>query len=394
MKKFFFNSDKYRYYFILIIFYSFCNPIGKEIHNSRTLTLNPESITDLGLKSLIKDWSFLEIKSGKEFIGGADKVIISEERIYILDIYKSLSLFIFDKGGNHLKTINNPGRGPGEFLSPIDFAIVDETQEIIIYDQAGLKLIFFDKEGDFKFERILDFNPDAFSYSKGKFIFLLGNFEKNLGNNKLVLTDTTYTVLSSYVPIKSELIGLHYDIPTTITKNKSEFLITIPFDNSLYKVNTDLEIEEISVNFMDFNLEEKFFDRFPNKRDRYRLLIGKAYNLSTYFENNRTLFFTYRFDKGYNFYYKNLVTGKETHDFYSNIFEGMGPVSGMPSVLEEQNLVWFQQNDLLKNYINQKKEVLSNGEFEEFKKRNSTLLTLYESLKNNDNPYLLFCSIE
>ncbi len=389
-----YSSKIYRQLFFLTALFLCCTEPDNAKVTSSVISLNPKSTTDIGLKGLIKDWHFLELKIKNNFIGTADKVIIGKDNIYILDIYRSMSLFIFDKKGNHLNTINRPGRGPGEFLSPVDFEITDETQEIIIYDQAGLKLIFYDQDGNFKLEKTLNLNPDRFGHIKDKYIFLLGNFDENNGNKKLVVTDSTFKVLESFVEMRSELIGLHFDIPTNITKNKSTFLVTIPFDNTLYRLNSELELEKISIDFADFNISEAFYNKFPNKRDRYRLLDGKAYNVSTYFENEKIRFFTYNFNRKYNFYYKSLISGEEKHDSYSNIFQGIGPITGMPLTLEQENLVWFQHNDQLQRYFKQKEESLSESEFKEFKDRNIKLTTLFEALKDTDNPYLIFCSIE
>ena len=47
-------------------------------------------------------------------IGQADKVIITEDNIFIGDFYQNPKVIILDKEGNFLSCINAFGEGPGE----------------------------------------------------------------------------------------------------------------------------------------------------------------------------------------------------------------------------------------------------------------------------------------
>ncbi len=81
-------------------------------------------------------------------IGHIDKVVIYNNRFYILDKEKSKTLFIFDSLGKLVKKINREGKGPGEYSTPDDFVIDKEEKTVEIYNRALKKILKFNMMGN------------------------------------------------------------------------------------------------------------------------------------------------------------------------------------------------------------------------------------------------------
>ncbi|MBR9777466.1 MAG: 6-bladed beta-propeller [Cytophagales bacterium] len=80
-------------------------------------------------------------------IGQADKVIITEDNIFIGDFYQNPKVIILDKEGNFLSCINAFGEGPGEYTQINDFVIHHEDPKVLILSTK--KILAFDFNGNF-----------------------------------------------------------------------------------------------------------------------------------------------------------------------------------------------------------------------------------------------------
>jgi len=83
---------------------------------------------------------------------------VTDDRIIVHD-YKQHLLFVFDRKGNYLYSIHNPGNGPGEYLDIRSFCTSADGKDIIIND--GYKLLFYNlADGTFQQTRPLNLEVD------------------------------------------------------------------------------------------------------------------------------------------------------------------------------------------------------------------------------------------
>jgi len=68
----------------------------------------------------------------------------SRGRIYVVDEHAH-SIKVFDKKGNYLKVMGRKGQGPGEFIAPVEMAVLKE--KIAVYSLG--RISYFDLDGDF-----------------------------------------------------------------------------------------------------------------------------------------------------------------------------------------------------------------------------------------------------
>ena len=90
----------------------------------------------------VKSIEYIKLDSS-EPIGVIDKMIVTKDKIYILDCYTAQQIFVFDKTGNLLFRIKNKGRGPKEYLSVADMQVDTIRNEILVNDALARSYLYF-----------------------------------------------------------------------------------------------------------------------------------------------------------------------------------------------------------------------------------------------------------
>jgi hypothetical protein len=82
-------------------------------------------------------------------VGGID--VDDRGNIYVLDL-SDANVRAFDSRGQYLRTIGRKGQGPGEMQFPV-FVQITSRGEVLIYDYAVSRMLFFSLEGRFLSEK-------------------------------------------------------------------------------------------------------------------------------------------------------------------------------------------------------------------------------------------------
>ena len=90
----------------------------------------------------VKSIEYIKLDSS-EPIGVIDKMIVTKDKIYILDCYTAQQIFVFDKTGNLLFRIKNKGRGPKEYESIRDMQVDTIRNEILVNDALARSYLYF-----------------------------------------------------------------------------------------------------------------------------------------------------------------------------------------------------------------------------------------------------------
>jgi len=100
-------------------------------------------------KSIIREVTYIKLEMNDEStIGEVDKIRYSNNRFYIFDKNVTKSIFVFSKSGKYLYKIDKLGKGPGEYIFPMDFD-VDTLGNTYMYDNARNKLLKYGINGNF-----------------------------------------------------------------------------------------------------------------------------------------------------------------------------------------------------------------------------------------------------
>lgn len=135
------------YIFIFLFSYS-CNQKAVKIEY-----LQNES-EELNISSLFSSIQTIVLETRDDaLIGEISLVRYGENRIFILDKRRALSVFVFDGEGNFIKKIEGGWTGPGYLNFPDHLVVLKD--ELMIYDPRQNKVMVFSLDGSFKHESSL-----------------------------------------------------------------------------------------------------------------------------------------------------------------------------------------------------------------------------------------------
>ena len=103
---------------------------------------NAKIISTAELLDMVRQVDYIKLDSS-EPIGVIDKMIVTKDKIYILDCYTAQQIFVFDKTGNLLFRIKNKGRGPKEYLSVADMQVDTIRNEILVNDALARSYLYY-----------------------------------------------------------------------------------------------------------------------------------------------------------------------------------------------------------------------------------------------------------
>ncbi len=131
-----------------------------------------DNIMSFPLSDLGMELQYVPLETTSEcLIRHIDKIVFTKSYIFISEIDK---LFQFDINGKFIKKIGSIGRGPGEYLSVIDFCIDEQIENIYIISSG--QLLVFNFEGTFINSYKLSFRPSQIiNIDNSSFMFHLFN---------------------------------------------------------------------------------------------------------------------------------------------------------------------------------------------------------------------------
>lgn len=133
---------KKKYLYILFTFFLFsCSVKQKELSLGGALyniNLDGEKETSIPYSFIFKNVRTIILETNKDcLIGGINELQVFDGYIYILDVHRAKSLFVFDTEGRFIRKIGRLGRGPGEYIRVSDFTLDTENRFIFLQDQGS-----------------------------------------------------------------------------------------------------------------------------------------------------------------------------------------------------------------------------------------------------------------
>jgi len=375
---------------------------NQESENIPVLKLDPDETEVVNLSSFISDVEFVKLDSGNEkYIGEVEKILITDERIYVLDPYQAIALYVYDRKGTLLFDISSYGEGPGEFVAPYDFEVNEATNEIVVFDANRNKLIFYEKEdGSFVREESLEFFPKRFKVVKNGYIFYMNNeiAGKVSQNFNVLITDKDLNIIERKLSIEKNRIDFHYFLPVHFLSNDNETYLTQAFYNTIYRYKKGEFNGHLTIDFEDKNLPDDFFDKDISPREwleEFNNITG-AYNISNFYETDDFIFFLYRYMDTHNYYFASKANNKTLHTNKLKLNDDLniGPLIKWPYSVWGNTFIWFQNPKELITFIDEKRASLSEADWLKFTEENAKLVSFYSTLSEDDNPYLIFTKIE
>lgn len=238
----------------------------------------------------LEDISFVKLETTKESkINNLDKIIISKDRIMITDKTIKKEIYIFDRNGKFINAVsgNNNIHGQQVHITNIlDVTYDFGNEEIILHDQSGAKLYYFDKNGNFKHNKkeYLYFVQFANIPETNEYVYInpLGGNEHlpMLQKSSIYLgeknTKIQFTATDAITGMKT---GVNYMINKhrSITNSNYRMFYVPEFSNRVYRILGKKGIrEELIIDLPSPNTFEKL--KNPNNQtiEAFVRLTGSA----------------------------------------------------------------------------------------------------------------------
>ena len=190
--------------------------------------------------------------SEKSIIQHIDKIIITEEEVFILDTYGAKSILVFSKKGEFKYKIGKAGRGPGEYETPLDFDISNDEIQVLSYN----KVVVYNLNGEYRRQYYLNFlaqNISNISHNVNAF------YGSSFDDRIVVTNEWGKKEFSYYRYSQRNRIAT----PWHIEKLDSITLFNIPICDTIYKVSNSSVSPYCYIDFGEYSFQNEDYSSLP-----------------------------------------------------------------------------------------------------------------------------------
>lgn len=302
--------------FLLII--GGCTSKIDDVVCERQITIDPkEALDSILFSEVFEKISYTKITTDDNFlVGRIDKLVISDEYIFILDRDLSRSVFCIDKSGNKVFEIHRLGKGPGEYVDLRDIAYDFRQKELLLFCGVRQRVIWFDLQGNYLREKKIPFWIVGIQslQDKGLALFCDYNPENKLKKDNyypnVIVVDSNMNVLTQ---------NAYFDVIVdkgVVWSSRPDFSclgntvgIMPDHSNTIYHIENN-NITSWKVDFGKYNINEEYWEQAANKKMSLKQLeeycrVQGICKCIYYMENEKIIYFAYRYK------------GNHYHVFYS-----------------------------------------------------------------------------
>jgi len=343
-------------------------------------------------------------------IGRIDKILVHNNKIFILDQVQRKSVLEFDMNGKFIRHFGKVGRGPGEYIEPNDMSVNDKEVAIWVNDQR--KFITYDLNGNYLREiRTGTLAKSGVQLEREKFALYLDiggeintteTFDLKVFNN---FGKNTYDAFEK--KDKNFSKGAFF-----FSQFNNSYLVSPGYSNKIYEINAanDTLTEKYNIDFGEYTLPEDYALKYGTLIKFQQGLDKSGYAvLNNYWETPDYLVYTFTYKELiYDVYYsKKTGTLKYGNAWFNNVY---GIISGankgaydnyVISVFDPAGIASYQKNYTTPRSKTQMDTITAaankyyglNSEDEQFVASDFAYTqgeaALLQSIKASDNPILI-----
>lgn len=288
---------------------------------------NPKAQVDSFMNE-IEDISLMPLKIDSSVIlsNRTMQLRVTNKYIYIFDI-KFKKLYGFSTNGDCQFKIDRFGKGPGEYIQPMNFFLSNNSQ-ICIYDQATKKILFYDKYGHFIKETIIDCSANNVAYLTDSFFVAYAQntafFDKSKDGVKIIkLNGKTY---KTFLPLPKWISNSNLTLATRSNFSYQDFSprLLLPWSNNIYSITPESVSCRYKIDFGEHNIPESFLSNNETNIDPIKITMrildsGWASSIDFYQESSEYCFFTFMLDRNFSY----ALFSKKTKRTYTAKFEDL-----------------------------------------------------------------------
>lgn len=213
-------------------------PISREVDN----IIKIESINDnpfANINEVFKMESYA-ILSSDIILGNIERVIYSNEKIYILD--SEDRIICYNRDGSINNVIDAKGKGPGEYLYIRDFSIDELNNSINILTNNVNVMSYSLNDGSFISNQKLKFIARNISSFEGGAFFYTPSTTSNIDKKtdiffSLMWSENYNKIGKRYFPQDSEIASFNFTLGNPFFYNDSKLFFINQFDDIVYSLS-------------------------------------------------------------------------------------------------------------------------------------------------------------
>lgn len=249
----------------------------------------------------------LETKANSLISDWVDQVILTHDRILMINVAPECKISIFDKeSGKFINKILAEGEGPGEFtrFSYVTYNFYNNTIEI--FSSFQRKALFFDKNGSFISEKPQHLLADSKTYtSKFNCVYTCNTssnseFSGMHNSHRIVIQDLKTNQYNYFYPISNkELSMVHLMTPYNFYTFGKQLIWHENFNPSILSISNDQVSEKYNIEFQKNQMTSSFLEKSSEHSSMVEIFTeNKIPFLNSFFlETEKYCVFTYEYDQ-------------------------------------------------------------------------------------------------
>lgn len=196
-------------------------------------------------------------------------------------------IYIFNAKGQYINHLYNQGRGPGEYLNIEAFATNKATNQLIIYDHLGQKLVAYTLP-DLKFvwQQRIPKSLMALAALSENVLFTISDEDEGM---QAVVCDgaAIYNIQSKEFvacDIPNDYVTVNFSFPQTISyTDKAHYYLCPSYYSTLYELSERGVVPVLRFHFGNKNLPEKLWSSVPDPLTFPEMVQNNAYILNPHY---------------------------------------------------------------------------------------------------------------
>lgn len=240
----------------------------------------------------------------ESIIGDISKAIITKNRIFIFDYFKSQAILVFNTEGDFLYKIHKTGDGPGEYKS-LNMGCIDGNS-IFINDPISWKFIEYDLDGNFLSEKILDPTPIGFIVNGNNLLLGYTQYTEKMPFS-LVITNTSQPKMDrTALPFWNTRPRPSQPLSEFQKTEKGTVLYQTPPCDTIFEINNNNVVPRYILGLNSYSKTRSFYNKTKDANNKefiseivnsdisiYYSFVELEKNLFVNFRKNKTLYFSF-----------------------------------------------------------------------------------------------------
>ncbi len=204
----------------------------------------------------------------------------------IMYTFSNGNVYVWSEKGKLIRKIGKQGRGPGEMLYLIDFALSPDGKKIAILDNYRERIFMFDKNGNLLESKKIDprYATNLCWTQSNKFIFYSNYVTKESKKCTFFLTDSNWKNIKQLLPINPNELGNCIDSGDNFPTYGNRQYLRKSLDDMIYELTPQDElVPRYRVTFDKGNIDTEKLKKYDHnclglasemKKNKLRSIVG------------------------------------------------------------------------------------------------------------------------